>query len=99
MTTDGGIGLLAGSCLGGTTVVNYTTSFRTRGSIRAECGEPFASDAFSGSLDAVEERLGVNTDEGKSASRDEVMRRGLERLGRHVAPMPRNATRLAPEPA
>ena len=35
-TDDQGIGILAGACLGGGTVVNYTTSFRTPDEIRAE---------------------------------------------------------------
>ena len=89
-THDGGIGLLAGSCVGGTTVVNYTTSFRTPDAIREEWGEPFTSPDFDESLAAVERRIGVNTDEGAPSGRDEVMSRGLERLGWHVAAMPRN---------
>ncbi|MBW8741386.1 MAG: GMC family oxidoreductase N-terminal domain-containing protein, partial [Acidobacteria bacterium] len=35
-------------------------------------------------------RVGVNTDEGLPSSRDRAMARGLERLGWHVAEMPRN---------
>ena len=35
-THDQSVGLLAGSCLGGGTVVNYTTSFRTPDEVRAE---------------------------------------------------------------
>ena len=35
-TQDGSIGLLAGSTLGGGTVVNYTFSFRTPDHVRAE---------------------------------------------------------------
>ncbi len=35
-TADHSVGLLAGHCLGGGTVVNYTTSFRTPDEIRAE---------------------------------------------------------------
>jgi choline dehydrogenase-like flavoprotein len=89
-TTDGGVGLLAGSCVGGTTTINYTTSFRTPAEVRGEWGDPFTSTEYDASLDAVSERLGVNSDEGKPSRRDEVMARGLERLGWHVAEMPRN---------
>jgi long-chain-alcohol oxidase len=89
-TTDGGVGLLAGCCVGGTTTINYTTSFRTPEEVRAEWGDPFTSSEFATSLDAVCERLGVNSDEGKPSKRDEAMARGLERLGWHVAEMPRN---------
>ena len=35
-THDQSVGLIAGSCLGGGTVVNYTTSFRTPDDVRAE---------------------------------------------------------------
>ncbi len=89
-TADGGVGLLAGSCVGGTTTINYTTSFRTPDDVRAEWGAPFTSAQYDASLDAVCSRLGVNTEEGKPSKRDEVMARGLERLGWHVAEMPRN---------
>jgi long-chain-alcohol oxidase len=89
-TTDGGVGLLAGTCLGGTTTINYTTSFRTPDEVRAEWGEPFNSRDFDASLDTVCERLGVNKDEGRPSKRDETMGRGLRRLGWHVEAMPRN---------
>jgi choline dehydrogenase-like flavoprotein len=89
-TTDGGVGLLAGCCVGGTTTINYTTSFRTPDDVCAEWGDPFTSAEYDASLDAVCERLGVNSDEGKPSKRDEAMARGLERLGWHVAEMPRN---------
>src|SRR6202011_2289152 len=35
-TVDQSVALLAGSCLGGGTVVNYTTSFRTPDDVRSE---------------------------------------------------------------
>ena len=89
-TEDGGIGLLAGECLGGTTTVNWTTSFHTPGAVRAEWGGPFPSEDFTRSLDTVAERSGVNTDHDVPSTRDEIMRRGLDVLGWHVAPMPRN---------
>lgn len=89
-TTDGGVGLLAGCCVGGTTTINYTTSFRTPDDVCAEWGDPFTSAEYDASLDVVCERLGVNSDEGKPSKRDEAMARGLERLGWHVAEMPRN---------
>jgi choline dehydrogenase-like flavoprotein len=89
-TDDGGIGLLAGACLGGTTVINYTTSFRTPDSVRAEWGGPFLSDEYDQALDTVCERLGVGTDENRPSARDEAMAHGLRALGWHVDAMPRN---------
>jgi long-chain-alcohol oxidase len=89
-TDDGGIGLLTGECLGGTTTVNWTTSFRTPDGVREEWGGPFPGDEFTRSLDAVSARCGVNTDHNLPSSRDAIMKRGLDALGWHVAPMPRN---------
>jgi long-chain-alcohol oxidase len=89
-TDDQGIGILAGACLGGGTVVNYTTSFRTPDEIRAEWGGMFATEAFSHALDVVCDRLAVNTEHNRLSRREEVVSRGLERLGWHQASMPRN---------
>jgi long-chain-alcohol oxidase len=89
-TDDGGIGLLAGECLGGTTTLNWTTSFPTPEAVRNEWGGPFTSDEFTRSLDVVAERIGVGTDYNMPSTRDAIMRRGLEELGWHVDSMPRN---------
>ena len=59
---DQSVGLLAGSCLGGGTVVNYTTSFHTPDDVREEWaahGVPaFTSADYDASLEAVCERIG-----------------------------------------
>jgi choline dehydrogenase-like flavoprotein len=90
-TDDQGVGLIAGTCLGGGTVVNYSTSFRTPDEVLAEWeGLGFPSAELGPSLDAVCDRLGVNTDHNLPSRRDEVMRRGLESLGWHVDAMPRD---------
>jgi long-chain-alcohol oxidase len=89
-TDDHGIGILAGACVGGGTVVNYTTSFRTPDEVRAEWGGVFTSDDFTHALDSVCDRLGVNTDHNRLSTREEVVGRGLEALGWHVDRMPRN---------
>jgi choline dehydrogenase-like flavoprotein len=89
-TDDGGIGLLTGECLGGTTTINWTTAFPTPDALREEWGGPFRGDDFSRSLTAVAERSAVNTDHNTPSSRDAIMKRGLDMLGWHVAPMPRN---------
>jgi len=91
---DQSVGLLAGSCLGGGTVVNYTTSFRTPDDVREEWaghGIPaFAGDEYDRSLDAVHERLGVNHEHSAPSARDRALRDGLLSLGWHVDAMPRN---------
>jgi len=95
-TTDGGVLMLAGSTLGGGTVINYTTSLATPDSVREEwdqvAGLPdvFTGDAFESSLAAVQERMGVNQDNGAPSSRDQIMEKGLRNLGWHVDEMPRN---------
>ena len=90
-TDDQSVGLIAGTCLGGGTVVNFTTSFRTPDEVLAEWeGLGFPSRELGPSLDAVWNRLGVNTDHNLPSRRDEVLRRGLETLGWHVDTMPRN---------
>jgi long-chain-alcohol oxidase len=93
-TANHSVGLLAGECLGGGTVVNYCTSFETPDEIRREwaaTGIPwFASEEYSRSLNAVGARLSVNRDYNRVSAREEVMRRGLASLGWHVDAMPRN---------
>ena len=91
---DQSVGLLAGSCLGGGTVVNYSTSFRTPDEVREEWaghGVPaFATQEYTQSLDAVVERLGVNLEHNKPSRRDEILRAGCDALGWHIDAMPRN---------
>jgi choline dehydrogenase-like flavoprotein len=93
-THDQSVGLIAGACLGGGTVVNYSTSFRTPDDVRAEWaahGVPaFAGAEFSASLDAVCDRLGVNQEHNDPSTRDQKLRDGCLALGWHVDAMPRN---------
>ncbi|MGO4257728.1 GMC family oxidoreductase [Marmoricola sp. RAF53] len=93
-TAEGQIALVAGRGLGGGTVVNYTTSFRTPDRVRAEwaaLGTPqFVEDEYADAMDAVCERLGVNTEHDLAAPRDAVLERGAKALGWHSAAMPRN---------
>jgi choline dehydrogenase-like flavoprotein len=93
-TDDQSVGLLAGACLGGGTVVNYSTSFRTPDDVREEWaghGVPaFDGDAYTRSLDAVCDRLGVNQEHNAPSRREQAVQRGLAELGWHVDRMPRN---------
>lgn len=93
-TTDLGLVILQGSCLGGGTVVNYTTSFHPPDTVREEWARAglahFVSDEFTAHLDAVASRLHVNRDEHLPSGRDAVLIRGLERLGWHHGVLPRN---------
>jgi long-chain-alcohol oxidase len=93
-THDQSVGMIAGSCLGGGTVVNYSTSFRTPDDVRAEwasLGVPaFASADYTASLDAVCGRLGVNQEHNEPSSRERKLRDACLALGWHVDAMPRN---------
>src|SRR5437588_12443358 len=84
-THDQSVSLLAGQCLGGGTVVNFTASFRTPDEVReewAQRGVPaVAGEAYDRSLDAVCERLAVNQEHQPPSRRDDVTQRGLAELG------------------
>jgi len=94
-TRDLSLVILQGATLGGGTVVNYTTSFATPETVRDEWarehGLPhFVGPEFTRSLEAVARRIGVNTDHATPSRRDQVLIRGLERLGWHHGLLPRN---------
>ena len=93
-TTDLGCRIIAGSTLGGGTVVNYTTSFKTPPHVLRQWAEEsgieaFVSGEFDESLDEVSVRLGVNTDSSAAGRRDVVLEEGLKKLGWHVDALPR----------
>ncbi|MDU0369699.1 FAD-dependent oxidoreductase [Hymenobacter endophyticus] len=94
-TQDGSIGLLAGSCLGGGTTVNWAGSFRTPEYVLEEwAGEHqvphFMAASFRASLDAVSTRLGVNTDYPRHNGQNQALLEGSRRLGQEVKLIPRN---------
>ncbi len=94
-TKDQGIALIAGSCLGGGTVVNYCTSLRTPDQVRREWAEQYQLPAFTttdydASMDAVSARINVNIDQSHPSKHEAFMSRGLEKLGWHVGPLPRD---------
>jgi long-chain-alcohol oxidase len=92
---DLGFVILQGSCLGGGTVVNYTTAFHPGPQVREQWAREhrlphFTDHEFTASLDAVAQRIGVGTDQNRPSARDAVLIRGLEALGWHHALLPRN---------
>jgi long-chain-alcohol oxidase len=97
MTQSGSLPVLAGSCLGGGTVVNWTTSLPLRDATRREWDRRagislFSGPAFAGSLERVSRRSGVNSDNSDPGVRDQILERGLRACGWHVDVIPRNAT-------
>jgi choline dehydrogenase-like flavoprotein len=100
-TNDLGLVILQGSCLGGGTVVNYATAFRTPEGVREQWARDHAlphylGPEFSASLDAVARRINANTEECRPSGRDEVLIRGLDRLQWDHGFLPRD-TRGCPQ--
>jgi choline dehydrogenase-like flavoprotein len=90
------MGLLAGFCLGGGTTVNYTWCFRPPDHVREDWRDRFGLDDWMGedfddSLDAVWDRLQVNSENSMPSLRDERFREGLAKLGWDSQVMQRNA--------
>ncbi len=95
-TPDQSIGLLAGFCLGGGTTVNYTWCFRPPDHVRQDWNARFGLDDWMGkdfdeSLDAVWDRIHVNSENSMPSLRDERFREGLAKLGWDSQVMQRNA--------
>jgi long-chain-alcohol oxidase len=97
MTQSGSMPILAGSCLGGGTVINYTTSFPLPATTREEwsrlSGLPlFTGPRFEESFTRVSARLNVGTRWTTPGVRDAILERGCRSLGWHVDAIPRNVT-------
>ena len=95
-TADLGIGMQAGSCLGGGTVINYTVALPTPDHVRHEwdrvagLGELFTGADYERSMQTVQERMGANTLHNAPSNQEAVMVAGLEKLGWHVGDVPRD---------
>jgi choline dehydrogenase-like flavoprotein len=97
MWSQGGeMGLLAGSTLGGGTVVNSMVCLRTPREVREMWGEMgldgVAGPEFDAATDRVWERLGVNTEATHYNRNTELMVGALERLGHGHERIARNAS-------
>lgn len=95
-TRDVGVALLAGSCVGGGTAVNWQTSLRLPDFIRDEWAERsgvrlFAEDTFTAAMNAVTERLSVSTFESVSNPNNAALERGCTALRYNWNVIPRNA--------
>ncbi|RDI44950.1 GMC family oxidoreductase N-terminal domain-containing protein [Nocardia mexicana] len=96
-TAEGQLTLAAGTCLGGGTVVNWSTSLPTPDDVRAEwsdLGVPrFTTTEYDDALAAVQRRIGVNGDRSPLSARDAILERGATALGWQVDALPRNVSR------
>ncbi|MFB7722611.1 GMC family oxidoreductase N-terminal domain-containing protein [Nocardia sp. NPDC056100] len=95
-SAEGQITLVAGTCLGGGTVVNWSTSLPTPDTVRqewAELGAPqFAEAEYGDALAAVSGRIGVTTAKSQLSLRDSVLERGAQALGWDIDALPRNVS-------
>jgi len=94
-SADLSVSILAGSCLGGGTTVNWSTSLRLPPARAAQWAELLGRPSFAGELadayDAVETRLGVAV--AKSHNRNNaVIVEGAAKLGWSARAIPRNAS-------
>ena len=96
-TSDLGITVLAGSCLGGGTVVNWSDSLRTPDDVLDEWErrhglEGVTGPAFQQGFDVAERRMQVNTVDSIPNENNAALRAGCEALGYHWDLIPRNAS-------
>ncbi|MCO7513186.1 GMC family oxidoreductase [Pseudomonas guariconensis] len=95
MSKDGAITILQGRAVGGTTLVNWTSSFRTPpqtlGHWAREHGvKGLGSEDLQPWFERLERRLGISPWAVPPNANNEVLRRGCEALGYHWAVIPRN---------
>ncbi len=94
-TRDLGVVVLAGSTLGGGTVINWGACFRTPEHVREEWEREhacvgIAGRDFTAALDAVCARLGVNEEEALPSREAQVLERACDRLGLGCGVIPQN---------
>lgn len=94
-TQDGSIGILAGSCLGGGTTVNWAGAFRTPDYVlqewaREHAAPHFTTLEFKESINAVARTIGVNTNYARHNGQNQALWDGSTKLGQEVKLIPRN---------
>jgi choline dehydrogenase-like flavoprotein len=94
---DLGVIVLAGSTLGGGTVVNWMTSFRTPDYVLGEweqtsgLKDEFTGPALQDSFAAVEKRINVNSENSVHNKQNQLLVDGCQALGYHHEVIRRNA--------
>ncbi|MCH8493088.1 MAG: GMC family oxidoreductase [Idiomarina sp.] len=94
-SADGGIGILQGRTVGGTTTVNWTSSFRTPESTLQHWQSAYGIDWANATTMApwfqrLEQRLNVSRWEMAPNANNDVIRKGCEALGYSWDIIPRN---------
>ncbi|HET8871074.1 MAG TPA: GMC family oxidoreductase N-terminal domain-containing protein, partial [Aquabacterium sp.] len=85
-SADKSISILQGRCVGGTTVINWTSSFRTPPTTLAYWHEQFGLKEFTEEsmapwFEQAERRLNIHPWEGVPNANNELLRTGSEKLG------------------
>lgn len=94
-TVDRTISILQGRCVGGSTVVNWTTSFRTPASTlnhwRQHFGlSDYTPEAMQAHFEQVEQRLHVAPWEAELNTNNQLLAKGMQNLGMHAGRISRN---------
>jgi choline dehydrogenase-like flavoprotein len=96
-TNDLGVVFLAGSCLGGGTVVNWSDSLRTPDDVLDEWEREHGLDGVTGAdfrnaFEVAERRMDVNTRDSEPNPNNAALQRGCQALGYEWSYIPRNAS-------
>jgi len=94
-TADKAINILQGRCVGGSTTVNWTSSFRTPDATLRYWREHFGLDGFDRDslqpyFEQAERRLSIGPWLTPPNENNDLLRRGARRLGMSTASIPRN---------
>jgi choline dehydrogenase-like flavoprotein len=89
--------VLAGSGLGGGTIINWSASLRTPADVLEEWEREYGlsgatSAEYARGFDAVEWRIGVNADDSAPNRNNATLQRGCQALGYEWGTIPRNAS-------
>ena len=95
MSKDGAITILQGRAVGGTTLVNWTSSFRTPEQTlayweTAHSVKGLGNEALRPWFERIEQDLGISPWAMPPNANNDVLRRGCEQLGYRWAVIPRN---------
>ena len=100
---DGSMALLAGSCLGGGTTINYQNCLRTPESIRRQWAEHGVEDisdpGYERHLDAILERVQANTESTTQNATHQKMNEAFDALGLPWDVISRNADPALEDPS